>query len=238
VYHEALRLLNVSFAAKAALLFLALLPQSVNTQTRPMLLALDTATPACTAALFAADGSLLARADEVMSRGHAERLMPMLEDLLAGRRPEAILVGCGPGSFTGLRVGIAAAHGLALGWGASLRGFPTLALMAAAAPGEEAVAVALQGGHGELFVQAFERQPILRPLANLASLAPAEAALRVATSLVVGSGSAALVEARGHGQALPQLPSAADVLRLPEELRRLNPKPIYARAPDAKAKAA
>lgn len=203
-----------------------------------MLLALDTATPACTAALFAADGRLLARADEVMARGHAERLMPMLQALLDGRRATSILVGCGPGSFTGLRVGIAAAHGLALGWGASLHGFSTLALIAAAAPGEGPVAVALQGGHGELFVQSFDRRPEIQPLTELASLPPGEAALRIDPPLVVGSGAEALVEARRHGEASALLPSAANVLGLPQALRLLEPRPVYARAPDAKAKAA
>jgi tRNA threonylcarbamoyladenosine biosynthesis protein TsaB len=202
-----------------------------------MLLALDTATPACTAALFDAKGALLARSDEVMARGHAERLLPMLEGLLAGRRAERILVGCGPGSFTGLRVGLAAAHGLALGWGARLEGISTLALLAASAPADEPVAVALLGGHGELFVQGFSAPP-LTPTTPLASLPPDEAARMVDAPLVLGSGAGALVEARGWGRALDALPAAADVLALPPALRSLAPRPIYARAPDAKARAA
>jgi tRNA threonylcarbamoyl adenosine modification protein YeaZ len=202
-----------------------------------MLLALDTATPACTAALFADDGSLLARADEVMARGHAERLMPLLERLLDGRRPHSILVGCGPGSFTGLRVGIAAAHGLALGWKAALRGFSTPSLLAAGAPGDGPVAVALLGGHGELFVQQFTRSPLL-PASDLASLPPPQAAEIITAPLVIGSGAAALVEQRGGGEARDVLPAAADALLLPLALRSLPAKPLYARAPDAKAKAA
>lgn len=202
-----------------------------------MLLALDTATPACTAALFAADGTLLGRTDEVMARGHAEQLMPLLQRLLEGRRPGSILVGCGPGSFTGLRVGIAAAHGMALGWNVPLHGFSTLALIAAALPGDGAVAVALAGGHGELFVQQFTRNP-LAATADLASLPPAAAAARIDAPLVAGSGASALIAARGHGQAVEALPAAADVLLLPPALRSLPPRPTYARAPDAKAKAA
>jgi tRNA threonylcarbamoyl adenosine modification protein YeaZ len=202
-----------------------------------MLLALDTATPACTAALFAADGSLLARADEVMNRGHAERLMPMLERLLDGRRAETILVGCGPGSFTGLRVGIAAAHGLAIGWGATLNGSSTLALIAAGQPGDEPVGVALTGGHGELFVQGFNRSPF-EPSTDCRNLLPQEAASFIDAPRVLGSGAAALVEARGWGRAGEALPSAADMLRLPAALRSLPPRPLYIRAPDAKAKAA
>ncbi len=202
-----------------------------------MLLALDTATPACTAALFKADGTMLAQADEVMSRGHAEKLMPLLDRLLEGRRADAILVGCGPGSFTGLRVGIAAAHGLAIGWDVPVRGFSTLALIAAGLPGDGPVAVALTGGHGELFVHQFGRQP-LAPVAPVVSLTPAAAAAAIDAPLVAGSGAATLVAARGWGEAVDALPSAAHALRLPEPLRTLAPRPTYARAPDAKPKAA
>src|SRR5690348_5444171 len=98
-----------------------------------MLLAFDTSTAACTAALFDADGECIARKDEMIGRGHAERLVPMIAELLDGRIPESVLVGVGPGSFTGIRVGIAAAHGLAIGWGANLAGMSSLALLAASA---------------------------------------------------------------------------------------------------------
>jgi tRNA threonylcarbamoyl adenosine modification protein YeaZ len=202
-----------------------------------MLLALDTATPACTAALFGPDGSLLAQADEVMARGSAERLMPMLEHMLGSARPTSVLVGCGPGSFTGLRVGLAAAHGLSLGWGATLHAMPTLALIAAGALGTEPVAIALLGGHGELFVQQFTRRP-LAPVTDLASLSPEAAAQMIDAPLVLGSGAHALVAARGWGEAQERLPTASDALKLPLGLCSLAPRPLYARAPDAKVKAA
>lgn len=202
-----------------------------------MLLALDTATPACTAALFDGDGRVLARVDEVMARGHAERLMPLLERMLDGRRADAILVGCGPGSFTGLRVGIAAAHGLALGWSVPVHGFSTMALLAAGPREECQVAVALAGGHGELFVQQFSGAD-LEVDREVASLAPEAAAAVIDAPLVIGSGAAALVAARGHGEALERLPAAADVLRLPAAWRSMPVRPIYARAPDAKPQAA
>jgi tRNA threonylcarbamoyl adenosine modification protein YeaZ len=202
-----------------------------------MLLALDTATPACTAALFGADGAVLGQVDELMARGHAEQLMPLLDRLLDGHRPDAVLVGCGPGSFTGLRVGIAAAHGLAIGWGVPLAGMSTLALIAAGLAGDNPVAVALTGGHGELFVQQFNRAP-LTPVAPVASLSPAAAAASIDAPLVAGSGAAALVAARGYGEAVDAFPSAAAALRLPEPLRACEARPVYARAPDAKPKAA
>jgi tRNA threonylcarbamoyl adenosine modification protein YeaZ len=81
-----------------------------------MLLAFDTSSAACTAALFDGDGVCLAQRDELIGRGHSERLVPMIAELMDGRCATKILVGVGPGSFTGIRVAIAAAHGLAIGW--------------------------------------------------------------------------------------------------------------------------
>lgn len=199
----------------------------------PMILAFDTSSAACTAALFDGSGACIARRDEVIGRGHAERLVPMLDELLEGRRAGTILVGVGPGSFTGIRVAIAAAHGLAIGWGAKVLGMSSLALLAAGT-GSGDVAVAVSGGHGELFVQQFHGLDA----DDLLNLPPALAAAVTKAQLVVGSGAGALVAARGTGEARDALPSAADALKLPEALRALAPKPIYARAPDAKAKAA
>ena len=135
-----------------------------------MILALDTSTAACTAALLEPDGTIVASRDEVIGRGHAERLVPMIEEMLDGHVPSRLLVGVGPGSFTGLRVGIAAAHGMAIGWSIPLAGMNTLALLAASAPpGEGKVAAAMTGGHGELFVQTFDRKKLTAtgPILNL-----------------------------------------------------------------------
>lgn len=198
-----------------------------------MILAFDTSSVACTAALFDG-GDCVARSDELIGRGHAERLVPMIAELLDGRKANRILVGVGPGSFTGIRVAIAAAHGLAIGWDAELSGMSSLALLAAGATKE--VAAAVTGGHGELFVQQFDGSA--NPTSELRNLVPAEAARFATAPLVVGSGASALVEARSWGEAREAWPSAADALRLPEALRRLSPKPVYARAPDARAREA
>jgi hypothetical protein len=93
------------------------------------------------------------------------------------------------------------------------------------------------GGHGELFVQIFTREP-LEADGPLLNLSPASAAAAITAPLVVGSGAEALVAARGWGEALDLLPSAASALLLPEGLSSLPPKPLYARAPDARPKAA
>ncbi|HUG45096.1 MAG TPA: tRNA (adenosine(37)-N6)-threonylcarbamoyltransferase complex dimerization subunit type 1 TsaB, partial [Sphingomicrobium sp.] len=115
-----------------------------------MILAIDTSTAACTAALFDSGGTCIARRDELIGRGHAERLAPMLAELLDGRDARTVLVGIGPGSFTGIRVGIAAAHGLAIGWDAELWGMSSLGLLAASARADgEAdgeLAAAMTGG--------------------------------------------------------------------------------------------
>ncbi|HKR25471.1 MAG TPA: tRNA (adenosine(37)-N6)-threonylcarbamoyltransferase complex dimerization subunit type 1 TsaB, partial [Allosphingosinicella sp.] len=162
-----------------------------------MKLVIETATAACSVALLAPDGTAIGERHELVGRGHAERLLPMIEELLAGRRPRAILVDCGPGSFTGVRVGLAAAHGLAIGWQVPLAGYSSLALIAAAS-GEAASAVALPGGHGELFVQSYGGDPI-GPLDELASLDPQAAARRIGADLVLGAGAEALVACRGRG---------------------------------------
>ena len=197
-----------------------------------MLLVIDSATASCSAALLGPDGSLLEERHELVGRGHAERLVPMVAELLAGRTPASILVDCGPGSFTGVRVGLAAAHGLAIGWRVPLSGYSSLAAIAATC-GESEVAVALTGGHGELFVQSYGGDP-LAPLDDLRSLAPADAASLVRAELVLGSGAEALVAARGFGRCRDILPRAADARLLPPPLRDLAPRPIYGRAPDAR----
>jgi tRNA threonylcarbamoyl adenosine modification protein YeaZ len=183
--------------------------------------------------LFDGSGACVARADEVIGRGHAERLVPMIAELMDGRTASRILVGIGPGSFTGIRVAIAAAHGLAIGWGAELAGISSLALLAASADSQAEVAAAVLGGHGELFVQQFEGAS-LRPTSELRNAVPAEVAQITSAELVVGSGAKRLVETRGWGEARELWPSAASALKLPESLRSLPPKPVYARAPDAR----
>jgi tRNA threonylcarbamoyl adenosine modification protein YeaZ len=197
-----------------------------------MQLIIETATAACSVALVE-DGAVLGERHQIVGRGHAERLVPLIEDLLAARRPTSILVDCGPGSFTGVRVGLAAAHGLAIGWRVPLHGYCSLGLIAAAAPGDGPVAVALHGGHGQLFVQSFGRDP-LTPIDRLQSLTPLDAAAAIDADFVVGSGAEALVNVRGFGTALDALPRAADARLLPATLRELPVRPIYGRAPDAR----
>lgn len=197
-------------------------------------LVLETATAACSVALIE-DGRVVARAHEVVARGHAERLVPMVAALPGGGRADTILVDCGPGSFTGIRVGLAAAHGLALGWGAAVHGYSSLALVAAAAFARapaDALVVVLEGGHGEVFMQGF-RAP-LAASAPFASLRPEAALAALDGRRAVGNGVRFLV-ALDPALALEEaLPDAADAVLLPAEFATLPPRPIYGRPPDAK----
>lgn len=199
-----------------------------------MQLSISTATAACSVALV--DGStIVAEQHVVVGRGHAERLIPMIQTLPGNGRADAIWVDCGPGSFTGTRVGLAAARALGLAWDVPVFGFSSLALIAAAAgSATDHVAVALLGGHGELFVQQFSTKP-LTPSADVGSLRPEAAALAVTAQRIIGSGAGALLAARGFGTAEDILPRARDVALLPEALRNLPPSAIYVRAPDARA---
>jgi tRNA threonylcarbamoyl adenosine modification protein YeaZ len=74
-------------------------------------LALDTSGAACSIALIEGDTIIAAR-HEALGRGHAERLIPWIAALPEGGQADRIIVGCGPGSFTGVRIAIAAARGL------------------------------------------------------------------------------------------------------------------------------
>jgi tRNA threonylcarbamoyladenosine biosynthesis protein TsaB len=182
-------------------------------------LVIETSGPACSIALF--DGEkVVASRHERVGRGHAERLIPWIADLREGGRADMILVGCGPGSFTGVRVGVAAARGLGLGWGVPVYGFSSLALTAGEIDADR-FTIAIEAGHGELFVQDFAKPP-LRPLSEVASLTPAETAARALP--------------RRFGNEIE--PRATSALCLPSALRTLQPVPIYGRGADARPMAA
>ena len=124
-----------------------------------LLLGIETATDVCGVALMDGD-ALVAEAALHLPRVHASHLAPLVADVLrhAGRRPEelaAVAVSSGPGSFTGLRIGVSTAKGLCAATGAALIGVPTLAALAAAAegwaaPGDRVVA-AMPSRRGQAF---------------------------------------------------------------------------------------
>ena len=199
-------------------------------------LVIETATAACSVALIES-GRVVVACHEVVGRSHAERLVPMIAELPDGGRADAILVDVGPGSFTGIRVGIAAARGLGLGWGVPVAGYSSLPLIAAAAFATDSaldrLAVVLEGGHGEVFMQPFAAAPFAATAA-LASLTPADARARLDGAVAVGNG----VRFLDLPEAIDTLPAAAEAILLPSAFTALPPRPIYGRAPDAKPMAA
>jgi len=179
---------------------------------------------------------------EPMERGHQERLAPMAAEAMAAARLTfydvgKIAVTVGPGSFTGLRVGLAFAKGLHLATGAPLAGIGTLAALAASAGSDGLCAGAIDARRGMVYLQAFAEG---RPLSEADILPASEATARLAAIApgrwrVAGPGAPLLAGADNVDAV--QL-AAPDLLALGELAAVAAPsddvKPIYLRAPDAK----
>lgn len=199
-----------------------------------LVLAIDTATTACSVALFE-DDHLISSAYEEIGRGHAEKLVPMIAQLPDKGRADKIIVNCGPGSFTGVRIGLSAAKALALAWHAEISGYQCLHLVAAQALAEMTnsgpVFVVMIGGHGEYFVQNFDAKG--SPIDDLSSLSPESALLHAKADCFVGSAAKALADLTDGVEYNSMLPNAAKSLLLSERDKYLDAAPIYGRAPDA-----
>lgn len=195
-------------------------------------LAIETATAACSVALIE-DGIVVAADHAVVGRGHAELLLPMIAGLPGGGRCDAILVDVGPGSFTGIRVGVAAAKALAFGWGVPVHGFASLALLAAMDGSRGDTVIAIEGGHGEVFVARYGGAPLaaIDPARSM----PFDAALAsIQAARIVGTAALRLVEAGVRAEALDMSPDARAAILLPPALASLPPVPFYGRGADAK----
>lgn len=210
------------------------------------ILAIDTALDACSVAVFdTATEAFPALETEVIGKGHAERLMAMIETTMAkaglrfadlGR----IAVTVGPGSFTGIRVGLAAARGIGLAGKLPVVGISTLDAIAHGVPGAEPVMIALDARRSEVYVAAYDasRQLIGEP--GILTVDEAITRAKAANIALHGSGAALLAQqAPDVGFVVTgatDWPDIRDVARLgaaapaPSE----PPKPLYLRAPDAK----
>ncbi|MEI4470981.1 tRNA (adenosine(37)-N6)-threonylcarbamoyltransferase complex dimerization subunit type 1 TsaB [Frigidibacter sp. MR17.24] len=129
--------------------------------TPPLILSFDTSAAHCAAALLEGDRLVALRTEE-MAKGQAERLMPLLAEILAEAGRDwhdlaAIGVGIGPGNFTGIRISVAAARGLALSLGIPAIGVSTLQALAEAGPRPMRAAIDARRGH--LYLQGFGCAP-------------------------------------------------------------------------------
>mgnify|MGYP001550517919 FL=1 len=205
-----------------------------------IVLSLDTCLSSCSVAVV--DGArVLAFAREVMARGHQERLAPMAREVMAAAgltfdRLDRIAVTVGPGSFTGLRVGIAFAKGLALALDLPAVGIGTLEALAAEAGG--LVFPVIDARRGQLYLQAFEDgRALMAPDALSADTAAARLAdlSQGRPFTLVGSGAALLAEVAPAAAVIAaEGADARHVARLAVTRAPGPLKPLYLRAPDAK----
>lgn len=206
-----------------------------------IVLAIDTAGVDCSVAVYDAAGSaVLARAQETLGKGHAERLSAMIDEVMraAGLAPADLrLIGVtvGPGSFTGIRVGVAAARGLALALGIPAVGVTTLEVLAETArhSGETgAIVAAIDAKRGEVYIQPFDQsgQPAAEPQAML--VADARAFVGSAGVRIVGSGAGASADTLAEPDHFDIEAVARIAARQPKGTGK--PAPLYLRGPDAK----
>jgi tRNA threonylcarbamoyladenosine biosynthesis protein TsaB len=220
-------------------------------------LALDTSMGACSAAVLAIDGAArrLVLREALMARGHAEALMPMVAEViqesgLGFAELDLIAATVGPGSFTGARVAIAAARGLALVTDARLFGTDSLSVMARSAlvsgeVGSAPFAIAVDARRGMIYLGLYDEAA--RKLKGPALIAPDEALHLLPPELVTAAGSGAeLLAAAGARQGrtiattLPELqPSAGALAEIAAASGETLPtlKPLYLRPPDARPQA-
>lgn len=216
-----------------------------------LILAIDTALEACAAGVLDTDaGKMIAQETQAMKRGHAEALMPLIarvmkESGIAFPSIDCIAVTTGPGSFTGLRVGLSAARGIALAAEKPVVGVTTL--MAYAAPvvsqnGEQPVISAIDARHDHVYFQAVSGNggSLIRP-----RVAPIEEALggsRFGAPHLVGNAAKILADrwpADGPQPVKVDAEPAPDIAWVAWLGAAVSPdtapaKPYYLRAPDAK----
>jgi tRNA threonylcarbamoyladenosine biosynthesis protein TsaB len=213
-------------------------------------LAIDTALAACSAAVLDTEyGGIVASESLPMLRGHAEALMPLVHRVMqqAGfglADIDRIAVTTGPGSFTGLRVGIAAARGLALAAEKPAVGLSTLSAYAAphiASDERFPVVTAIDARHNHVYLQVFAPGGSLFTAPRLAPLREAVKAAAETSSFIAGSAAQLVAAGLTADEPAPMAvdastaPDIAWVARMgavvPEEQAPL--KPQYLRAPDA-----
>ncbi len=213
-------------------------------------LAIDTAHAAVAVCLMDAKGHVLARDSQHMARGHAEALLPAIQRVLDGAavpfsQLSRVAVVVGPGSFTGIRIGISAARGIGLACGTPVVGISSLAALAAPLIGSEGtsvIAAAIDAKHGQVYVQGFSPrgEAILAP--RIAKIRDAVRAFGAGPLRLVGSGAAVMaIEAWSMGMEADVAsdagsPDIAFVARLGllADPDAAPARPFYLKAPDAR----
>src|SRR6202158_4434636 len=187
-----------------------------------LILAIDTALDACAAGVLDTDaGKLIAQESQAMKRGHAEALMPLIarvmkESGITFASLDRIAVTTGPGSFTGLRVGLSAARGIALAASKPVVGLTTLTAYAApvvSQNGEQPVISAIDARHDQVYFQVVSGNgsSLIRP--RVAPIEEALAAARFGAPYLVGN-AARILGRRWPVDALP--PFKVDALAAPD----------------------
>ena len=216
-----------------------------------LILAIDTALDACAAAVLDTGSSrLIARESQPMNRGHAEALMPLIARVMkeAGlpfAALDRVAVTAGPGSFTGLRVGLSAARGIALATGKAVVGLTTLSAYAApvvSESGEQPVITAIDARHDHVYFQAVNGDGSGLVTPQVAPIAEVLAAWRFGPPRLVGNAAQILAD-RWPADAPPPVKvdaqGAPDIAWVAWLGAAVNPnaapaRPFYLRAPDAK----
>jgi tRNA threonylcarbamoyladenosine biosynthesis protein TsaB len=216
-----------------------------------LILAIDTALDACAAGVLDTDaGDLIAQESQAMKRGHAEALMPLIgrvmeQSGLPFSALDRIAATTGPGSFTGLRVGLSAARGIALAASKPVVGVTTLTAYAApvvSEHGEHPVIAAIDARHDHVYFQVVEGDGTALIAPQVAPITEALAAWRFGPPHLVGNAAKILAE-RWPAHAAPPFKvdaqSAPDIAWVAWLGAAVNPdtapaRPYYLRAPDAK----
>ena len=213
-------------------------------------LAIDTALGACAAAVLDSErGAILASESLAMVRGHAEAVMPLIARVMDAGRCEftdldRIAVTVGPGSFTGLRVGVAAARGIALAAGKSAVGLSTLSTLAAphvAARSDHVIIAAIDGRNEQVYFQVFAPNGVTIVTPRLDRVRAAVRAVPVGPTVITGSAAELVAAHWPSASPVPRVevhaaPDIGWVARLGAAAQDEGaaPKPLYLRRPDAR----
>lgn len=211
------------------------------------LLAIDTSQAACSIALWQ-EGAITAHRYLDMAKGHAEALIPMLDEMCADtdfrfEELDAFAVTVGPGTFTGLRVGLATARGFAVAMGKPCLGVTSLEAIAFPVRQEvaegELIAACFDARRNEAYLQLFTSDLSPHTDPALISLDEMKELLPDVNIVAVGTGASLVLQRAANARAaaaspLPDARSVASIAASRSADDALPPNPLYLRAPDAK----